>query len=137
MQNNYEAFRILPGKDLYNTLKLYASVDKDASFAIVTCVGSLKKCVVRMAGATPENVKIVTIDGPLEIVSVVGTITGSGIHVHISVSDKDGNTKGGHLMPGSIVDTTAEVVLANLAASNIKMTREFDPQTGFNELKIV
>lgn len=138
MDKSFVAFRATRGMDLYNVLKydILRDAHDDASFAIVTCVGSLTKCVVRLAGATPENQQIVTINGPLEIVSLVGTVTRAGVHIHICVSDKDGNAKGGHLMPGSVVDTTAEIVLANLMGSGIRMTRAHDPMTGFSELKV-
>ncbi|KAH0792747.1 DNA-binding protein [Histomonas meleagridis] len=134
--------RILPGNDLYETIKneIALSVKNlygKCSLSISTCVGSLKNCVIRLAGATPTNEKIVTIPGPLEIVSLVGTVTDVGIHVHISVADSEGNTKGGHLMPGSLVDTTAEIVLIDIyQCSGIFFTREQDPNTGFKELVV-
>jgi hypothetical protein len=39
-------------------------------------------------------------------------------------------------MEGSLVDTTAEVVLANLGQTGIILTREPDSETGFRELAI-
>ncbi len=97
---------------------------------IVSCVGSLKKAVLRMAGA--ETVK--TYEGVFEIVSLVGTVEVGNRHLHIAISDKEGNVFGGHLKEGSIVETTAEVVIGEL--EDTKFTRKLDPETGFDELVV-
>ena len=128
------AFRLQKGDDLYQKLKLHMSA------AIVTCVGSLQVCRIRLAGAQPDQQNFQVINGPLEIVSLVGTISPDGIHVHISVSDSTGHVWGGHLTEGSIVDTTAEIVLldfSSLTQGKQKFARLPDPQTGFRELSIV
>lgn len=69
-----------------------------------------------------------------EIVSITGTLSTDGVHIHISVSDEEGNTIGGHLKDGCIINTTAEVCL--LEFENIKFLREFDNNTGYKELII-
>ncbi|OHT01053.1 DNA-binding protein [Tritrichomonas foetus] len=130
----FEAFRLLPGMDLYESIVQEATKNGPASHSIVTCVGSLKQCKVRLAGATADSQSTRIFPGPLEIVSLVGTIAQDRAHIHISVSDKEGNVFGGHLMPGSTIETTAEVVLANLRKAGITLTREMDPSTGFREL---
>ena len=50
----------------------------------------------------------------------------------MSVSDAQGAVRGGHLMPGCIVRTTAEVVIALLPGWEFR--RELDVATGFREL---
>ena len=129
-------FRIKPGEDLWETIQNKALESGYGSHCVVTCVGSLKFCKIRLAGATPTNQNTITIDGPLEIVSLTGTIIQDRAHLHISVSDKEGKVLGGHLMKGSIVDTTAEVVLANLSSFGYILTREIDEKTGFRELVV-
>jgi predicted DNA-binding protein with PD1-like motif len=57
-----------------------------------------------------------------------------GGHYHIAISDEQGRTFGGHLMEGSQVYTTAEVILVSLDA--YRFLRTFDPQTGYQELDI-
>jgi predicted DNA-binding protein with PD1-like motif len=69
---------------------------------------------------------------PLEIISLNGTLSLTGCHLHISVSKKSGEVIGGHLLDGCLVETTAEVVLTNL--HSYTFTREVDPTTGFLEL---
>ena len=76
----------------------------------------------------------VVLPGPLEIVSLSGSLSAAGAHLHVSVSDAAGRVVGGHLGYGSTVRTTAEVLLALLP--NGTLTREHDPATGFNELVV-
>ena len=52
----------------------------------------------------------------------------------MSVSDSEGRMRGGHVAPGCIVRTTAELLVAWLPAW--RFTRELDPATGFAELTI-
>ena len=70
----------------------------------------------------------------LEIVSFVGTF---GIddtkHLHMSVSDKNGNVYGGHVMSGRIF-TTLELVLGSV--QGVTFARESDPRTGYTELVV-
>ena len=70
---------------------------------------------------------------PMEIVSCMGTVSANGSHLHISLSREDLSTIGGHLVEGCLVNTTAEIVLMELP---YRFTREFDPETGYDELVI-
>jgi predicted DNA-binding protein with PD1-like motif len=78
---------------------------------------------------------IKTHDGTFEIVSLVGTVESGNSHLHISISDAEGNTLGGHLKMGTIVGVTAEVVIGQLEGTTFK--RESDKNTGFEELVVV
>ena len=72
--------------------------------------------------------------GPFEIVSLVGAFTRDGGHLHIALSDGKGATIGGHLMPGSAVYTTAEIVLVEL--QDLAFSREKDNETTYDELVV-
>ncbi len=52
----------------------------------------------------------------------------------LSISDSSGKTLGGHLLPGCIIYTTAEIVVAVLPT--LRFTRPMDPLTTFDELMI-
>lgn len=69
-----------------------------------------------------------------EIISITGTLSLDGVHIHISVSNEFGNTIGGHLIDGCIINTTVEVTLT--VFDNIKFKREYYEKTGYNELVI-
>jgi predicted DNA-binding protein with PD1-like motif len=64
----------------------------------------------------------------------VGTLSLHGIHLHISISDKNGKTIGGHLVEGCIIYTTAEIVIGT--SEDFIFMRAVDQNTGYKELEI-
>ena len=92
------AFRLKPGQDLRNELESFALSNNVPAGVIITCVGSLKIAVLRLA----DGKSIKYFNGPLEIVSLVGTISDKGAHLHMSISDSLGNVFGGHVKEGCI-----------------------------------
>lgn len=97
---------------------------------MVSCAGSLRVAAIRFA----DQKDITALTGPFEIVSLSGTLSPDGSHLHISIADSSGKTVGGHLGAGSSVYTTAEIVVADLKGS--RFHREIDPATTFRELVI-
>ena len=71
---------------------------------------------------------------PSPIVSLVGTTEIGSSHLHICISDKEGNVFGGHLKQGSLVGMTAEVAIGEL--EGLKFSRKLDPETGYDELVV-
>ena len=125
----YKCFRLTKGMDLKEEIEKY-SINNKISGAIICSVGCLSKLTIRLA----DGESILEKDGMFEIVSVTGTLSPDGVHIHISVSDEAGNTIGGHLKNGCIVNTTAEVCL--VIFDNISFSREFDESTGYDELVV-
>ena len=124
------AIRINPGEDLRQSLLQYC-IDQEIDAAyLLSCVGSLRQAVIRFANQ-PEGT---VFEQKLEIISLAGTLSQQGIHLHIAVSDSAGQVIGGHLMEGSTIHTTAEIVLG--IVPNTIFRREIDPLTGYRELKI-
>ncbi len=124
------ALRLLPGADLKQSIEDYIAVQKIEAGWVLTCVGSLRTVALRFANQKETTLK----NGFFEIVCLTGTISVNGCHLHCNVSDETGNTTGGHLMEGSIIFTTAEIILGE--SKKHVFTREKDSATGFNELKI-
>lgn len=94
-------------------------------------MGSVTKATIRLADST----SIKTYEGPFEIVSLVGTLSGGeGGHLHISLSDSNGRVFGGHVIGDLYVYTTAEVVVGECVGLNFQ--REQDSKTGYDELVI-
>lgn len=131
---NTIAFRLKPNQDLKSELEKFVHANKINSAYVATCVGSLHEVTLRMAGAKPEAQDIRTFHGHFEIVSLVGTLSLQGVHLHLSVSDDNGRVIGGHLKEGSIVTTTAEIVIGY--DQNVNFDRVVDPETGFEELAV-
>ena len=125
----YKCFRLTKGMDLKGEIEKY-TIDNKVSGTIISSVGCLTSLVIRLA----DGESILKKDGNFEIVSVTGTLSPDGVHIHISVSDEFGNTIGGHLKDGCIVNTTAEVCL--VLFDNIKFSRTFDESTRYDELVV-
>lgn len=128
------AFRLTPGADLKAELARLAQAHSLRAGCIVTCVGSLSRARLRMPGAAGEAEAIRTFDGPMEIVSLTGTLSTDGLHAHIALAGRDGVCVGGHLTHGCIVHTTAELVIGELP--DVAFHRAPDPATGYAELTV-
>ncbi len=126
---NVSAVRLKPGDDLRASLLARCTEQGVEAACVLTCVGSLERAVVRFADASAGTV----LTGKLEILTLSGTLSRHGAHLHICVADKNGRVRGGHLLDGSTVYTTAETVLGILPGV---FRREFDPATGYPELVV-
>jgi len=124
------ALRLRPGEDPKAALDIFAQAHQLSAACVLTCVGSLRKAVLRFA----NQEQAVTLDGHFEIVSLTGIFSTHGGHYHIAISDGEGRMYGAHLLDGSEVFTTAEIVLASL--DQYQFLRTLDTQTGYPELDI-
>ncbi len=129
-ETKVHVFRLKPGDDLRESLEEFVRAGKIRAGFIVTCVGSLDGAKLRLA----DQKDSATFPGKFEIVSLVGTLSPDGPHLHISLADETGKMIGGHLVEGCIICTTAEIVIGE--ATDLKFSRPRDRQTGFNELEI-
>lgn len=124
------AIRLKPGQDLKKEIDALVKEKNIKAGWINTCVGSLTHYTIRFANQ-PEGSKG---EGHYEIVSLVGTVSVNGSHVHISISDSTGKTIGGHLLEGCTVYTTAEIIITE--TDKYSFTREKDGSTPWEELQI-
>jgi predicted DNA-binding protein with PD1-like motif len=122
--------RLRPGQDLIWELERFCEQHQLQAGFVLTCVGSLRRAALRLANQPTTQIY----ERKFEIVSLVGTISPDGLHLHISLSDSQGRTIGGHLQEGCLVYTTAEIVIAELDGN--VFLRELDPQTGYEELVV-
>ena len=124
------ALRLKPNQDLKESIKNFVTSNNIEAGFILTTVGSLKQATLRFANQTDSKV----LQDKFEIVSLVGTLSTHGIHLHISISDKDGKTIGGHLEKGCLIYTTAEIVIG--VSEDFIFVRTVDENTGYKELEI-
>ncbi|MEQ1676597.1 MAG: PPC domain-containing DNA-binding protein [Chitinophagaceae bacterium] len=124
------AFRLKPGEDLRSGIEKVVKEKKIKAGWISTCVGSLTQYAIRFANQPDSS----TGSGHFEIVSLVGTVSTNGSHIHISLSDSTGKTIGGHLMEGCKIYTTAEIVLQ--ATDQYEFVSENDGTTPWKELQV-
>ncbi len=124
------AFRLKPGEDMKQGIQKFITEKQIKAGWMSTCVGSLTHYSIRFANQPNAN----TDSGHFEIVSLTGTVSVNGSHIHISLSDSTGKTIGGHLMEGCKIYTTAEIVI--LASNTFVFKREKDGTTPWEELKV-
>ena len=122
--------RLKPGEDLKEGIEKLVKEKKIQAGWVATCVGSLTDYAIRFANQPVESRGA----GHFEIVSLTGTVSSNGSHLHLSISDSSGHTIGGHLAPGCKIYTTAEIVLQ--ATDKYEFTREKDGSTPWEELQV-
>ena len=124
------SLRLRPGQDLKKEIEAVVRQERIEAGAMLTCVGSLTDITLRLANQSEPSVW----QGHFEIVSLFGTLSINGSHLHLAVSDSTGQTMGGHLLDGCKIYTTAELVIGVM--TDIVYERETDPTFGYKELTI-
>jgi predicted DNA-binding protein with PD1-like motif len=127
---NLLPLRIAPGADLRAALEALLLEHGVQAGYVVQGMGSLSAASIRLAGASGMT----ELRGDFELLTLAGSLAPDGVHLHLSIADADGRVTGGHMGPGCIVRTTAEVLVALLPG--YRFSREMDEVTGFRELKI-
>jgi len=126
----YCPLRLSPGEDLKVALEQwFVRAGATAAF-VVSGIGSLDRSAVRYAGEPDAAL----LDGRFEILTLQGTLSADGAHLHVSISDAQGRVTGGHVKPGCRIATTAEVLIALLPG--VRFAREMDVATGYDELVV-
>jgi predicted DNA-binding protein with PD1-like motif len=128
--NRVYVFRLKPGEDLRRSIEAIVKEKNITAGWINTCVGSLTDYRIRFANQQEANPG----SGHFEIVSLTGTVSVNGSHLHIIISDNEGKTIGGHLLEGCKIYTTAEIVIGSSIAYEFK--RKKDGTTEWEELQV-
>lgn len=124
------ATRLTPNSDLKKSINDFFKSNNISSGVILSSVGSLKQANLRFSDEKNGTLLM----GPFEILSLNGTLSLDGVHLHLCISDNKGQTFGGHLLDNCLIHTTCELVIAEVPQHTF--TRELDPQTKYMELKI-
>lgn len=120
--------RLHRGDDLLESIRRAGREHAIRAGVILSGVGCVSRARVRDA----SGVTVREIPAHCEIVSLTGTVSAARCHVHISLSQEDLSTLGGHLMPGCIVNTTCELVIGILDEWAFGV--EQDDETGYDEI---
>lgn len=122
--------RLAPGQDLRAALEGLAASHGVAAAFVLQGIGSLSVARIRCAGRSDA----LELHGDTEILTLAGTLAPDGLHLHISVSDAQGQVFGGHVERGCIVRTTAEILVALLP--DHRFSRVHDDASGYRELLV-
>jgi len=128
--------RISEGEDLAKAIEKRAK-ESSIKAGVFFAIGSLKEVVL---GFYKEGrYESINLSGPLEIASCMGNIAVDEkgetiIHAHVVVSNEKCEAYGGHLMNGSFVGATAELVI--IEGAGLSLHRVFDEKTKLRLLKL-
>ena len=125
------SLRLRRGMDLMLSIKALCEEKNIAAGVVLSAVGCISKGRVRDA----SGVTFREITDHCEIVSLNGTVSRERCHLHIALSKEDLSTIGGHLCEGCIINTTCELVIAEIPETRID--KEFDAETGYDELVFI
>ncbi len=133
------AFRLKPGMDVLKSIEAVCREENITNGAILSGIGSLDGAAfcnpvpLKGAKAGYGYGEPTILYGPIELTAAAGMIchdTDGNIllHVHMSMSDQHGTGHGGHLIEGTKVLLTTDMVIAEL--DGLVMGRRFDEELG-------
>lgn len=114
-----------PGSDLRVSLEQLAA-DQGASGFVLGVVGNLSRAAFQCPGRTGPSV----LEGDLEIITLQGTLAPHGVHLHLSLSDGDCQVWGGHLEPGTVIRSGADLLVGLLQGD---LTAPAQPSSGSSQ----
>jgi predicted DNA-binding protein with PD1-like motif len=127
---NLFPLRLHPGQDLRSALEAVLRQQGAGAGFVLQGIGSLSVAQLRLAGAEQP----LELRGDLEILTLAGSLSPDGAHLHIALADRQGRVLGGHVAPGCIVRTTAEILLALLPEHEFSREPDLD---GLGYLELV
>ena len=101
--------KLAPGSDLRLSLEELAQRDGISGF-VLGVVGNLTKASFQCPGQAEPTV----LEGDLEVITLNGTFSPEGAHLHLSLSDGACQVWGGHLEPGTIVQKGVDLLIGVL-----------------------
>jgi len=101
-----------PGSDVRRSIEQLARRQALSGF-VLSVVGNLTQAAFQCPGKSQPTL----LSGELEIITLQGTFSPDGVHLHLSFSDADCQVWGGHLEPGSLVFKGADLLLGCLDGS--------------------
>ena len=111
--------KLAPGSDLRLSLEELAQRDGISGF-VLGVVGNLTKASFQCPGQAEPTV----LEGDLEVITLNGTFSPEGVHLHLSLSDGACQVWGGHLEPGTIVQKGVDLLIGVLEQREASTARQ-------------
>ena len=111
--------KLAPGSDLRLSLEELAQRDSISGF-VLGVVGNLTKASFQCPGQAEPTV----LEGDLEVITLNGTFSPEGVHLHLSLSDGACQVWGGHLEPGTIVQKGVDLLIGVLEQRESRPARQ-------------
>jgi len=118
------------GDDILPGLTALAK-EESLSAASLTAIGAVERATLGWYDLDAQEYREIPVEEQAEVLSLVGDIVrgpdgGPAVHAHAVVGLRDGSTRGGHLIGGT-VRPTLEVVLTESPA---RLSKSFRPEFG-------
>ena len=130
------ALRLKPGTDVLLGLEEACKRSGINNGVILSAIGSLDSPHFCDVVEVPTKAgygygEVLHLTGPIELTNASGIIChddegNTNLHVHMSLSDRYGNAHGGHLVEGTKVLLTVDVIIAEI--EGLVMGRKFDEE---------
>ena len=104
--------KLTPGSDLRLSLEELARTQQLSGF-VLGVVGNLSRAAFQCPGQPQPTV----LEGDLEVITLNGTLSPEGVHLHLSLSDGACQVWGGHLEPGTLVQKGVDLLVGVLEQS--------------------
>ena len=124
--------KLAPGSDLRLSLEELAQRDGISGF-VLGVVGNLTKASFQCPGQAEPTV----LEGDLEVITLNGTFSPEGVHLHLSLSDGACQVWGGHLEPGTIVQKGVELLIGVLEQREGRPARQTAAATPRIEIAVL
>lgn len=111
--------KLAPGSDLRLSLEELAQREGISGF-VLGVVGNLTKASFQCPGQAEPTV----LEGDLEVITLNGTFSPEGVHLHLSLSDGACQVWGGHLEPGTIVQKGIDLLIGVLEQRESRPARQ-------------
>ena len=122
-----------PGEEILEQLNIVCEKE-DVRLALISGLGSVTKAVIGIFDLAEKHFYATTLEEPMEIGTLTGTVTNKNgavyLHVHAVLGKTDGTAYTGHLKEG-VVMATAEIELDLIEG---EVGRRFVPETGLHPM---
>jgi len=109
-------FRLQKGKDLLDALTAFCH-DNQIKCGFINGIGALENATLSFYDQSKKKYDKIVLDKEHEMLALNGNISIKDnrpfVHAHVTLSDKAGNAKGGHLMIGTKI-YSAEIYIQEL-----------------------
>ena len=130
------AIRLKPGTDVLLGLEEACKANGINNGVILSAIGSLDSPHFCDVVEVPTKAgygygEVLHLTGPIELTNASGIIChddegNTNLHVHMTLTDRHGNAHGGHLVEGTKVLLTVDVIIAEI--EGLVMGRKFDEE---------
>ena len=129
-ENSHFVIRLQKGESVQETLSSFVS-EKGIMGGFFQAIGAVSSAEIGYYDLESKTYLWKSFHEDMEVVSMMGSITETGIHAHVVLAGKDFHAYGGHLKEATVA-ATLEIFLTELK----KIRRKEDKQSGLKLMEL-